>query len=146
MSFLLFIEGAEEGEEEEKKEDETQYTVLGNTRPTSKTTYSMYSKYLALLLNSFKLYVAPPEPKTEEKYTSEDKLEHELVRRWRVVIQDIECINQTKDIINPFVKFIFGGDFYVDIKKMKSGNKYLPKGTKGISQFTDKINYLDVNA
>jgi hypothetical protein len=57
--------------------------------------------------------VAPPEPKTEEKYTTEDKRDHELVRRWRVVIQDIEIVNQTSTIINPFVKFIIGGDFYV---------------------------------
>ena len=38
---------------------------------------------------------------------------HELVRGWRVVIQDIEIINQTTNIINPFVKFIVGGDYHV---------------------------------
>ena len=56
---------------------------------------------------------APPEPKTEDKFTKEDKTEHELVRQWRVVIQDIECVNQTANIINPFVKFIIGGNYYV---------------------------------
>ena len=43
----------------------------------------------------------------------------------------------------PFVKFIIGGDFYVDIKKTKAKNIYLPKGKKGIVQMTDKIPYLD---
>ena len=35
------------------------------------------------------------------------------MRQWRVVIQDIECVNQTANIINPFVKFIIGGNYYV---------------------------------
>lgn len=68
------------------------------------------------------------------------------MRRWRVIIEDIEITNQTPNIINPFIKFIVGGDYRIYIKKLKSGNKYLPEGTKGISQFTDKINYLDAGA
>ena len=44
--FLLsmFIEEGEEGEEEEAKEDETAFTMLGESRPTSKMQFSMYSK------------------------------------------------------------------------------------------------------
>ena len=42
--MLACLEGGEEGEEEEKKEDEANYTVLGNSRPVSKTSFSMYSK------------------------------------------------------------------------------------------------------
>jgi hypothetical protein len=36
--------GEEEEKEEEKKEDEKAYTVIGNSRPNSKNTFSMYSK------------------------------------------------------------------------------------------------------
>jgi len=31
------------------------------------------------------------------------------------------------------VKFIIGGDYFIDIKKLQSRNVYLPNGTKGIS-------------
>ena len=44
------------------------------------------------------------------------------------MIQDIECVNQTGGLLMPFVKFIIGGDFYVDIKKLKAKNIYLPRG------------------
>ena len=46
-NLIVLEEGAEgaEGEEEELKEDETAYTVLGGNRPTSKTIFSMYSKF-----------------------------------------------------------------------------------------------------
>ena len=65
------------------------------------------------------------------------------MRRWRVVIQDIEIVNQTSNIINPFVKFIIGGNFFIDIKKMSAKDVFLPQGTKGVAMFTDKISYLD---
>ena len=51
--------------------------------------------------------------KTQEKYTNDDKMEHELVRQWRVVIEDIQITNDTTNIISPFVKFIVGGDYYI---------------------------------
>ena len=38
-------EGGDDDKEEEVKEDENQYTVLGSTRPSSKSAISMYSKY-----------------------------------------------------------------------------------------------------
>mmetsp|Transcript_18607 Transcript_18607/g.23156 ORF Transcript_18607/g.23156 Transcript_18607/m.23156 type:complete len:89 (-) Transcript_18607:4190-4456(-) len=72
-------EGEEGGDEAgEVKEDEADFVVLGSTRPNSKTANSMYT---------------PPEPKTDMKFTNEEKADNELVRRWRVVIQDIEIIN-----------------------------------------------------
>jgi len=42
------------------------------------------------------------------------------------VIQDIEIVNQTTKILNPFVKFIVGGDYFIDIKKLGSTNVHLP--------------------
>ena len=61
----------------------------------------------------FIFLIAPPVEKTEEKYSEDDKREHELVRQWRVVIEDIQITNDTSNIINPFVKFIVGGDYYI---------------------------------
>lgn len=85
----MFLEEGEEGEEEEAKEDETAFTMLGDARPTSKMQFSMYSKLKASpksTISFCSLVLAPPEPKTDEKFSKEDKTAHELVRRWRVVI------------------------------------------------------------
>jgi hypothetical protein len=49
------------------------------------------------------LILAPPEPKTTDKYSKEDKAQMEIVRRWKVVIEDIEIVNQGSHIINPFL-------------------------------------------
>lgn len=105
--------GGEENKEQEKKEDESKYTVIGSNAPKQKKGLSMYSKCPFSSLTNLRKWLAPPAPKTEEKYTKEDKTDHELVRGWRVVIQDINIINQTTNIINPFVKFIIGGDYHV---------------------------------
>jgi len=120
LFLSMFVEEGEEGEEEEAKEDETAFTMLGDSRPTSKMQFSMYSKFNASSLKSITVFsfrshsvLAPPEPKTDEKFSKEDKTAHELVRRWRVVIQDIEITNLTPGILSPFVKFIIGGDYFV---------------------------------
>ena len=74
---------------------------------------SNHELLLMAILTCLQPCIAPPEPKTDQKFSNEDKAQHELVRRWRVVIQDIEIINQTNKVINPFIKFIIGGDYYV---------------------------------
>ena len=40
----------------------------------------------------------------------------ELVRGWKVLIEDIEIKNETNETIQPFVQFIIGGDYYVSIQ------------------------------
>ena len=59
------------------------------------------------------LQIAPPEAKTLKKYEAEEKKDMELVRRWRVVIEDIEITNQSPKLINPFIRFTLGGNYYV---------------------------------
>ena len=36
-----------------------------------------------------------------------------MVRRWRVVIEDIEITNRSPRMINPFIRFTIGGNYYV---------------------------------
>ena len=74
-----------------------------------------HESLLLAFLTCLQSCLAPPEPKTDQKFSNEDKAQHELVRRWRVVIQDIEIINQTTKVINPFIKFIIGGDYFVSL-------------------------------
>ena len=52
-------------------------------------------------------------PKTTEKFLQEDKDNNELIRQWRVSIEDIEIINHSGKVMSPFVRFTIGGDYYV---------------------------------
>ena len=45
-----------------------------------------HESLLLAFLTCLQSCLAPPEPKTDQKFSNEDKAEHELVRRWRVVI------------------------------------------------------------
>jgi len=54
-------------------------------------------------------------PKTLEKYESHEKHEFEMLRQWKVVIQDIEITNHSHELISPFVKFTIGGNYYVSM-------------------------------
>ena len=90
------------------------------------------------------LRIAPPEPKTQKKYEADDKKDMELVRRWRMVIEDIEITNKTSRLMNPFIRFTIGGDYYVDIKELANKSKiYLPHGEKGVVQMTHVLRYLE---
>jgi hypothetical protein len=61
-------------------------------------------------LNSF---YKQPTPKTTEKYYKEDKLQNELVRQWKVIIEDIELTNHSASTMSPFIRFTIGGNYYV---------------------------------
>lgn len=37
----------------------------------------------------------------------------ELVRGWKVLIEDIEIKNETENVISPFIRFTLGGNFHV---------------------------------
>lgn len=40
----------------------------------------------------------------------------ELIRRWKFRIEDIEITNHTSRLMNPFIRFIIGGDYYVSTR------------------------------
>ena len=65
----------------------------------------------------YTILIAPTDPalKTRKKYEAEEKLDMELVRRWRVVIEDIEITNQSPKLMNPFIRFTLGGNYYVSV-------------------------------
>ena len=39
----------------------------------------------------------------------------ELVRGWKVLIEDIEIKNETENVISPFIRFTLGGNFHVSL-------------------------------
>jgi hypothetical protein len=61
----------------------------------------------------FCLVIDPPLHKPDEKYEMEVKKTNERVRRWKVEIFQIEIVNMTTEIIDPFLQIIIGGDYFV---------------------------------
>jgi hypothetical protein len=59
------------------------------------------------------IMLASPMAKTTDKYYKDDKDQNELIRQWKVLIEDIEIINQSGKIMSPFVRFTIGGDYHV---------------------------------
>ena len=53
--------------------------------------------------------------KPDEKYEADVKRQNELVRRWKVEIFQIEIVNLTSEIIDPFLQIIIGGDYFVGL-------------------------------
>ena len=58
----------------------------------------------------------PPTPLAEEKYSAEEKKNNELLRRWKVKIFQIEVLNTSGQILDPFGQFIIGGTFFVSVR------------------------------
>ena len=62
-----------------------------------------------------------------KRFDPEDKKENELLRQFRVVIQNIEITNQSKEVFDPFIRFIIGGSYIIELKKRgKDENIYIP--------------------
>ena len=40
----------------------------------------------------------------------------EVVRQWKVLIEDIEVTNHTDKTLSPFIKFTIGGTYFVSFK------------------------------
>jgi hypothetical protein len=69
----------------------------------------------------------PPLPKPNKKFDPEEKKDSELLRSFKVRISNIEIVNETKEVIDPFLRFIIGGSYFVEIKKRGAEDKvYLP--------------------
>ena len=74
----------------------------------------------------------PPLPKPTKKFDVEEKKENELLRQFRVRISNIEITNESKEVIDPFVRFIIGGDHFTEIKKRGKEELYIRYGNPGI--------------
>ena len=86
----------------------------------------------------------PQVPKPAKKFHPEEKNENEMLRQFRVKISNIEIINETKQVIDPFIRFIIGGNFFIEVKKRgKDEVIYLPQGDLGIVHSTDVINFVE---
>lgn len=70
-------------------------------------------KLLSTVISMFFIFIDPPLDKPEEKFFPNEKRENELLRRWKVKLFQVECNNQSTEVLDPFVQFIIGGDFYV---------------------------------
>ena len=86
----------------------------------------------------------PPLPKPTKKFEEEEKQENEMMRNFKVKISNIEITNNTKEVFDPFIRFIFGGSFFTEIKKRgKDSSVYLPQGQYGLIHYTDVANFLE---
>jgi len=69
-----------------------------------------------------------------------------MLRQFRVKISNIEITNNTKEVIDPFIRFIIGGNYYVEVKKRgKDDTIYLNYGKLGIIHCTDVTKFMEAN-
>jgi hypothetical protein len=63
-----------------------------------------------------------------------------------VKISNIEIINETKEVIDPFLRFIIGGSYFIELKKRGADDIiYIPQGKLGIIHMTDVAKFLEGN-
>lgn len=65
------------------------------------------------------------------------------MRSFRVRISGIEVVNETKEVMDPFIRFIIGGNFFTQIKKRGNDDVYISQGTLGTIHNTDAANFLE---
>jgi len=83
------------------------------------------------------------ETKKTLKMKKEDKIEMELMRRWRVEIFNI-YITCLKEKLDPFLQFTIGGDFRLQVITDKKGRSHKkPTGKRGFSDKTEVLINLD---
>ena len=82
-------------------------------------------------------------PKPVKKFDPEEKKENELMRSFRVRISNIEIVNETKNVMDPFIRFIIGGSFFTQIKKRGDADIYENYGSLGIIQNTEVVKFLE---
>ena len=57
-----------------------------------------------------------------KKFDPEEIKENTMLRTFRVRISNVEIINETKEVMDPFIRFIFGGSFFTELKKRGKDN------------------------
>ena len=121
-------EGAEEAGDEEHQLEEDFNVLGGGAKPMTLVNPTVYDQ---------------PVPLPAHPLTKAEKEENELVRLWRVCIEEIQITNYGK-MCSPFVKFTVGGNFFITIKRNAAGKMMrIPKGTAGEPVYTEVLNDLD---
>ena len=85
----------------------------------------------------------PPLAKPNKKFGSEEKSDNELLRQFRIKISNIEITNEKKEVMDPFIRFIIGGDHYTLVKKRGKEEILLHYGELGKVHTTDVIKFLE---
>lgn len=116
---------------EEDEEEEEQVEFLGKAPKRKDTRVTFFH---------------PPLAKPSKKFHPDEKNENEMLRQFRVKISNIEIANETKQVIDPFIRFLIGGNFFIEIKKRgKDETIYLPQGELGIVHSTDVTKFVEGN-
>jgi hypothetical protein len=84
-----------------------------------------------------------PLSKPTKKFGQDEKKENELLRQFRIKISNIEITNDRKEVIDPFIRFIIGGDYYTLIKKRGKEDIVLHYGELGKVHTTDVIKFVE---
>ena len=122
-------EKKEEVAEEDDDEPEEEVEFLGKAPKKKETRITFFH---------------PPLPKPGKKFDPEEKKENELRRMFQVKISNIEIVNERKEVIDPFLRFIIGGSFFTLVKKRgKDDIIYIPTGELGIVHSTDVAKFLE---
>ena len=85
----------------------------------------------------------PPLPKPNKKFGAEEKNENELLRQFRIKISNIQITNERKEVMDPFLRFIIGGDYFTQIKRRGKEEIQLHYGTLGKVHTTGVIKFLE---
>jgi hypothetical protein len=86
----------------------------------------------------------PPLAKPSKKFHPDEKNENEMLRQFRVKISNIEIANETKQVIDPFIRFLIGGNFFTEVKRRgKDDVIYVPQGELGIVHLTDVTKFVE---
>lgn len=94
---------------------------------------------------TFECFADPPLPKPSKKFDSEEKESNELLRQFKVKITNIEVINESKSVMDPFIRIIIGGTYFIQIKNRGQNVVYEKQGFRGVSHVTDVITFLEPN-
>lgn len=58
-------------------------------------------------------------------------------------ISNIEIVNESGEVLDPFIRFIVGGSYFIELKKRGGSNNYIPQGKLGKIHVTDVIKFLE---
>jgi hypothetical protein len=143
-------EKEKEGEEnDDKRKENKQFIELGAKKvdPAEKFENDVNANNAENFINNIqnKLEYDMSESKKMRKMKVEDKVQMELMRRFRVKIFDI-YINSLKERSDPFLQFTIGGNFSLKVVQDKKGRIFKkPMGKRGFSSKTEVLDNVEPN-
>lgn len=135
------------GDKDDKKKDDNKLIEPGqkNMDPSEKFENDANANNADAYANNIqnKLEYDMSESKKMRKMKVEDKVQMELMRRWRVKIFNI-YISTLKEKCDPFLQFTVGGNFRLKVFQDKKGSIYKkPVGKRGFSAKTEVLDNID---